>query len=1163
VANWNSINDDAVNNNATSDPLVDSTGAATSTTITFDGNDSWNNDTGAADVTTGDAKMMLGIIKTSAGRTVHFTFNNLAEGLYDVYLYVNSNGDGIAQNVSDWDSVTTHYIQETHQFTATSTYAEASNTDPSALRSVGNYVHFRNLNTAGRHQVGVVSTHISGGDGQGIAGLQLVNVGGPVVNAVPLNITVPPHNRRVLVGDSTVTVGVTMTGPSFFRQWYKNGAPIPGATDVTYTLPAIVAGDNNATFVFVATNNVNSVTSSPAKITIGKTVQLAGFALSERYNGKVRDDLESGSLDGVTPDVRTVLNSFEAPNGVADNYAQRVSGLFVPPVDGNYIFFVCSDDDSDLFLSSDSNPANKSLIASESAWSNALQWTTSAGNSDVAGKQSAPIALLAGHGYYIEGDHHEGGGGDNFEATFKLDTEADPADGSPSKIRGAALGKFIGVLDGAVVTVVSSPADKTVSAGNTASFTFSASSSITGDDFLPLPGINYQWQKKAPGAGTFTDIPGASGGNQASPASNTYTTPFLTGADSGTKYRVVITANDGSATTAEAALTVVSDNEPPVVVSAGGVKHDTAIEVSLVVDEPLDAAASLALSNFTLSSGTVTAAHYVTNASGFLSRQKGIVLSTTGLTAGSSYTLTVKGLKDISGNTSGSTTVPIKISSLTWTGLGNNNPDFPADVVSGGTNGFNVNAGGNSFWGTEDDVTFVYEKITGDFDKVVRVEAQDASSNWARAGLMVRESLDSLADTASRYQEVNADPAPIKFDGTPSNNQFESNRRLTTGGATDGAGSGGAPKYPNAWVRLRRVGSVIHIFRSDDNVTWTELGATNFDPEDGSGAPFAADAYVGMVYGPENGNVGDGFKSVWAARFRDYADYAPVNKPAGTQTYSIGVRFTDTSPINLMSPKDIAGVNAVAQANWNNSPSVSASTEPLALVADQGGVAKSSTATVEWSGSGNTWSSTGRGEENNGFTGPDHSLMTGYLDTGNATTTQVHVKGLPSALTTGKYDLIVYALGGVAGRGGSYRVLAADGTTVLKDYVAYQVFANPSTYVQVPEGTVNSAGDYIAFTGLSASEVIIEATTEHFAFSGTPRAPVNAVQFVTPSGLLNPVVNPEISLSTSGGTTTITFKGTLQSSDSVGGPYGNVAGATSPFTVNTGAAPQKFYRAHQ
>src|SRR5205814_3884307 len=79
ATDWNNIDDNAVNNNATSSPLVDSAGATTAVTVTFAANDSWNNDTDPATIKTGSARMMNGIIKANGGDGAQetFTFDNL------------------------------------------------------------------------------------------------------------------------------------------------------------------------------------------------------------------------------------------------------------------------------------------------------------------------------------------------------------------------------------------------------------------------------------------------------------------------------------------------------------------------------------------------------------------------------------------------------------------------------------------------------------------------------------------------------------------------------------------------------------------------------------------------------------------------------------------------------------------------------------------------------------------------------------------------------------------------------------------------------------------------------------------------------------------------------------------------------------------------------
>src|SRR6185503_20418297 len=115
---------------------------------------------------------------------------------------------------------------------------------------------------------------------------------------------------------------------------------------------------------------------------------------------------------------------------------------------------------------------------------------------------------------------------------------------------------------------------------------------------------------------------------------------------------------------------------------------------------------------------------------------------------------------------------------------------------------------------------------------------------------------------------------------------------------------------------------------------------------------------------------------------------------------------------------------------------------PVPVLSDTGA---GTSVTVVWD-SNNTWASTGKGEENNQFPdGPDHTLMTGYLDTGDATTSHVTIAGIPETLTAGNgYDLYVYLLGGVPGKGGGYRVLDSAGA-VLKDYVLADANANPTS----------------------------------------------------------------------------------------------------------------------
>ena len=80
-------------------------------------------------------------------------------------------------------------------------------------------------------------------------------------------ITTQPANRTVTAGQTAAfTVATSGTGLSY--QWRKNGVNIPGATAVTYTTPATVAGDNGAVFTVKVSNAAGSAISNGANLTV-------------------------------------------------------------------------------------------------------------------------------------------------------------------------------------------------------------------------------------------------------------------------------------------------------------------------------------------------------------------------------------------------------------------------------------------------------------------------------------------------------------------------------------------------------------------------------------------------------------------------------------------------------------------------------------------------------------------------------------------------------------------------------------------------------------------------------------------------------------------------------------------------------------------------------
>ena len=251
--------------------LWDSNLAPVTVTFSFVGNDSWDDDVNPAKILTKDALLMCGTIKSNGGNGKHedFRFDSVPEGQYDIYVYLTMNGDGVWADVADSDNVNTYYVKEWHQFFDTNSFVQATNTDPNGVRDTGNYVVLKDVGTYGRGSLGAyVTRRGTAGDGTGVPAIQLVPRGPAKANATPLSFVVQPISRRGANGFSNVTFLTTIRGPISHLQWLKNGAPIPGETNITFT-PEIDSTYQNAQIAVTATNNINSITSSNAILTVG------------------------------------------------------------------------------------------------------------------------------------------------------------------------------------------------------------------------------------------------------------------------------------------------------------------------------------------------------------------------------------------------------------------------------------------------------------------------------------------------------------------------------------------------------------------------------------------------------------------------------------------------------------------------------------------------------------------------------------------------------------------------------------------------------------------------------------------------------------------------------------------------------------------------------
>ncbi len=214
--------------------------------------------------------------------------------------------------------------------------------------------------------------------------------------------------------------------------------------------------------------------------------------------------------------------------------------------------------------------------------------------------------------------------------------------------------------------------------------------------------------------------------------------------------------------------------------------------------------------------------------------------------------------------------------------------------------------------------------------------------------------------------------------------------------------------------------------------------------------------------------------------------------PTGT---SIGLNFGPDEP-NFADGGYVDGAAGVAgTVNWNNLLSDTATdgfTDDVAL--DAQGMVSGTQVEVEWV-MANTWSSDGRGENNNDAPdGNDRRLMLGYLDTTDTSVTEVNISGLPAEIAGG-FDVFVYTLGGVLGRGGTYTVTAGD-VSMSQDNVQTTIF--DGLYIEGGEG------NYLFFEGLSGDSFRVEAMATTTALF---RAPLNAIE-ICATGQCVPLPTP-------------------------------------------------------
>ncbi len=105
---------------------------------------------------------------------------------------------------------------------------------------------------------------------------------------------------------------------------------------------------------------------------------------------------------------------FETWHNWRSNYGQRLRGMIVAPATGKYRFWIASNNQSQMRISTDENPANAAIIAYVDGWTNWREWNK------YASQQSEEIHLEKGQRYYVEVLMKQGDGDDNLTVRWQL-----------------------------------------------------------------------------------------------------------------------------------------------------------------------------------------------------------------------------------------------------------------------------------------------------------------------------------------------------------------------------------------------------------------------------------------------------------------------------------------------------------------------------------------------------------------------------------------------------------------------------------------------------------------------------------------------------------------------------------------------------------------------
>ena len=325
---------------------------------------------------------------------------------------------------------------------------------------------------------------------------------------------------------------VATGGATLAYQWKKNGADISGATSSTYTTPATSSADNGAIFLVSVSNSAGTVTSSSATLAVTAAPVAPSISTQPVNQSVVVGQSAAFSViatGGATSSYQWKKNGTDISGATSSTYTTPATSIG----DSGAVFTVVVSNAAGPVTSAEATLTVTAEAVKPSITGQPYAKPVTAGQTATFTVEATGTSPLR---YQWKKNGTDIGDATTSTYTTPATSLADSGAGYSVEVSndvGTATSS-VGILTVTSVPIISTqPAAKTVTAGQTATF------SVTAAGTTPL---SYQWKKGG------TDISGAT--------TSSYTTPATSLADSGTAYSVVVSNELGTATSDAVILTV-------------------------------------------------------------------------------------------------------------------------------------------------------------------------------------------------------------------------------------------------------------------------------------------------------------------------------------------------------------------------------------------------------------------------------------------------------------------------------------------------------------------------------------------------------------------------------------------------------------------------------